>query len=151
MKFPINVSNQKTCPVCKKPGPGTKLPGTPRPEVVSLSFVAMPVGGWTVDSYLTVGWDAGVAKHPLSRYSLGDAFTALKFVGKYNGSSQLHAEFCSTRCLRRFLMAAVDELEDRIKKATPEVKRAKTKRISTELGQRAEASGDALAPRGRDQ
>jgi hypothetical protein len=127
MKFPINVSKQKTCPVCKKPGPGTRLPGTPRPEVVSLSFVAMPVGGWSVDSYLTVGWDAGVAKHPQSLYSLGAAFHALKFIGKYNGSSQLHVEFCSTRCLRQFLMAAVDELEVQIKKVMPEVKRAKKK------------------------
>src|SRR5262245_22201308 len=127
MKFPINVSKQKTCPICKKPGPGTRLPATPRPEVVSLSFLAMPVTGGTIDAYLTLGWDAGESKHPLSRYSLGAAFNALKFIGKYNGDSQLHVEFCSTRCLRRFLMTAVDELEARMKKVMPEVKRAKKK------------------------
>ena len=29
MKFPVNVTHQKRCPVCKKPGPGTDPPDTP--------------------------------------------------------------------------------------------------------------------------
>src|SRR5262245_20244703 len=114
MKFPINVSKQKHCPVCKKAGPGTRSPVTPRPEVVSLSFLAMPVAGWTVDGLMGFGWDSGVSKHPQSRSSLGAAFNVAKYVGKYNGFSQLNVEFCSTRCMRKFLMEAMDELERRI-------------------------------------
>jgi len=125
MKFPINVSKQKRCPVCKKAGPGTRSPITPRPEVVSLSFLAMPVAHTTVDGLLTFGWDSGVSKHPLSRSSLGASFFAAKYVGKYNGFSQLNVEFCSTRCMRTFLMAAMDELERRIDKIKPDVRRAK--------------------------
>src|SRR5262245_18383849 len=116
MKFPVNVSNQKRCPVCKKAGPGTNLPGTPRPAVATLSFLAMPVSGTSIDALMTLGWDSGESKHKLSRYSLGATYDAAYYIGKYNGDSQLHIEFCSTRCMRKFLMEAVDELEARIEK-----------------------------------
>src|SRR5262245_53564041 len=122
MKFPINVSKQKTCPVCKKAGPGTNSPVTPRPEVATLSFLAMPVTQSSIDSFFTFAWDSGVCKHPLSRTSLGAAFDAAKYVGKYDGSSQLHVEFCSTRCMRKFLMEAMNELERQINKVMPEVR-----------------------------
>ena len=76
-------------------------------------------------SQLILGWDAGVAKHPLSRRSLGSAFTVAKKDGRNADASELDIEFCSTRCLRKFLMEAVDELDRRIVTVKPEVKRAK--------------------------
>lgn len=114
MRFPLNVSKQKKCPVCKSHGPGTRSPVTPRPEVTSISFLSMPVGTKKLDSLLTIGWDSGLEKHRLSRTSIGDSFTAVKFSGDYNGHSQLDVEFCSTDCMRKFFNAIVDELERRI-------------------------------------
>lgn len=121
MRFPLNVSNQQQCPICKCKGPGTHSPVTPRPEVTSISFLSMPVGARNLDSLLTVGWDSGLTKHHLSRTSIGDSFTAVKYSGEYNGHSQLSVEFCSTECMRRFFNAIVDEIERRIKGKTDEL------------------------------
>ena len=72
MRFPVNVTSQKRCPVCKKAGPGTNPPATPRPETASLSFVVLSfVHGRSypvfLGSALILGWDSGVAKSPRSR------------------------------------------------------------------------------------
>jgi hypothetical protein len=130
MRFPINVANQKRCPVCKATGPGTKSPVTPRPEVASLSFVAMSfVHGRSYPVYLgsllTLSWDSGVSKHPKSRASLGSTLTVAKKNGRNADASTINIQFCSTRCMRKFLMEAVDELDRRIEAVKPEVKRAK--------------------------
>lgn len=127
MRFPINVGKQKRCPACKKPGPGTKLPVTPRPEVVSLSFVVMSyVHGRSypvyLGSHLLLGWDSGVAKHPQSRASLGSARTVAKNVGKNADASLMEIQFCSTRCMRRFLKEAIDELDRRIATVKPKMR-----------------------------
>jgi hypothetical protein len=74
----------------------------------------MPVSTRKLDSLLTIGWDSGLEKHKLSRASIGDSFTAVKYSGEYNGHSQLDVEFCSTDCMRKFFNAIVDELERRI-------------------------------------
>jgi len=129
MRFPINVTKQKRCPVCKKPGPGTKSPVTPRPEVASLSFTVMShVHGRSypvfLGSHLMLGWDSGLSKHPQSRASLGAAFFVAKKDGKKPDVGQMEIQFCSVRCLRRFLKEAVDELERRIAEVKPVVKDA---------------------------
>ena len=127
MRFPINTSKQNRCPVCKKPGPGTKPAVTPRPEVVSLSFSVMSfVHGRSypvfLGSHWMLGWDSGLLKHPRSRASLG----AHLFVAKKDGGTpdvgEMDVQFCSTRCMRRFLNAAVDELDRRIAKVRPAVR-----------------------------
>ncbi|MBS0206717.1 MAG: hypothetical protein JSS49_27890 [Planctomycetes bacterium] len=82
--------------------------------MTSLSFLSMPVGTKKLDSLLTIGWDSGLVKHKLSRTSIGDSFTAVKYSGEYNGRSQLDVEFCSTECMRKFFNAIVDELERRM-------------------------------------
>jgi hypothetical protein len=43
MRFPVNVTRQTRCPVCKKAGPGTNPPATPRPETATLSFTVHSV------------------------------------------------------------------------------------------------------------
>jgi len=130
MRFPVNVTSQKRCPVCKKAGPGTNPPATPRPEVASLLFsVQSFVHGRSYPVYLgsdlILGWDSGVSKSARSRASLGAAFTALKKDARNPGAGQLEIQFCSTRCMRKFLEAAMDELERRIAAIEPEVREAK--------------------------
>ena len=126
MRFPINVLKQNRCPICKKLGPGTKSPVTPRPEVVSLSFNVMSfVHGRSypvfLGSHLMLGWDSGVCKHPQSRSSLGATFFVAKKDGRTPDVGEMEIQFCSVACMRQFLMDAVDELERRIEKVTPEV------------------------------
>lgn len=133
MKFPINISNQKRCPVCKKLGPGTKSAVTPRPEAASLSFRVMSfVQGRSypvfLGSLLQVGWDSGVSRHPQSRTSIGASFLVAKKGGRTPDVGTMEVEFCSTRCMRKFLKAAVDELDRRIVIAKREVRLAKKHR-----------------------
>jgi hypothetical protein len=130
MRFPVNVTSQKRCPVCKKAGPGTNPPDTPRPENASLSFVVQCfVHGRSypvfLGSNLILGWDSGVARSPRSRSSLGAAFTAAKKEARDAGAGCLEIQFCSTRCLRQFLMDAVDELERRVVIVEPEIRAAR--------------------------
>lgn len=131
MRFPVNVTDQKRCPVCKTAGPGTHPPTTPRPETATLTFGPLfdgrGLGGAVclgVD--VSLGWDSGVSASPRSRASLGAHLFAAKREGDdpdYRGG--LSIEFCSTRCLRRFLTAAVDELERRAAAVGPRVKSAR--------------------------
>jgi hypothetical protein len=129
MRFPVDVTSQKRCPVCKKPGPGTKPPATPRPETATLWFVVQSfVHGRSYPVFLggdlILGWDSGVSKSPRSGSSLGASFSAAKKTARDAAAGQLEVQFYSTRCLRRFLMAAVDELERRVEVIEPEVRTA---------------------------
>jgi hypothetical protein len=73
---------------------------------------------------LILGWDSGIAKSPRSRASLGAAFTAAKKDARDAGAGRLEIQFCSTRCLRQFLMDAVDELEHWVAVVDPDVRAA---------------------------
>ena len=135
MRFPLNTNKQVRCPVCKKPGPGTKSPVTPRPESVALGFTVLSfVHGRShpvfLGSMLTLGWDSGISKHPQSRSSIGAAFTVARKNGRKPDVGQIELHFCSTRCLRRFLKDAVDELERRIATEKPAMRKAKKSRRS---------------------
>lgn len=130
MKFPVNVSAQKKCPICGKKGPGTCSPVTPRPEVATITFTVMSqVHGRSypvfLGSHLMFGWDSGISKNPRSRASLGAAFTAAKKDGRDARVGQIQIEFCSVPCMRRYLNEAVDELESRINKVKPSVRAVK--------------------------
>lgn len=133
MRFPTDVTNQKRCPVCKKVGPGAHPPATPRPETASLSFLVTSESrgkGRVVclGSDLMLGWDSGVCKSPRSRASLGASLFVARREGEEPGwGDGLQVEFCSTACLRRFLNAAVDELERRVATVEPEVRVARAK------------------------
>jgi hypothetical protein len=127
MRFPVNVTSQKRCPVCKKAGPGTNPPVVPRQETAALLFVVQSfVHGRSypvfLGSDLILGWDSGVAKSPRSRASLGAAFTAARKEARDANAGRLEIQFCSIRCLRQFLMDAVDELERRVAAVEPEVR-----------------------------
>jgi hypothetical protein len=132
MRFPINVSTQARCPVCKKSGPGTNSPVTPRPEVASIWFQVMSfVHGRSYPvyfgSHLMLGWDSGIDKHPRSRTSLGASFFVAKKDGRNPNVGEMEIQFCSTRCMRRFFKEAIDELDRRIDAVEPELKAAKKK------------------------
>jgi hypothetical protein len=132
MRFPVNVTSQKRCPVCKKPGPGTRPPATPRPEAASLSvYVGYEHRGRGnvvfVDCDLWLGWDSGVSKGRRSRSSLGAALRAVRREGEDPDGVGLSLVFCSIPCLRQFLTAAVDELERRAAAIEPEVRAARAK------------------------
>jgi hypothetical protein len=133
MRFPVNITNQKRCPVCKKLGPGTHPPDTPRPETVSLSIsVSHRVrGGCAVEfvaSDLWLGWDSGVSRRPRSLYSLGAVVRAARREGQdRDRGSGFSMEFCSISCLRQFLADAVDELERKVAAVAPEVRAARAK------------------------
>jgi hypothetical protein len=130
MRFPVNVTRQTRCPVCKKAGPGTNPPATPRPENATLSFVVQSfVHGRSYPVFLggelILGWDAGVSKSPQSRASLGASVSIAKKEARDVGAGELEVQFCSTACLRQFLMAAVDELERRGTAVEPQVEAAR--------------------------
>jgi hypothetical protein len=130
MRLPVNVTSQKKCPVCKKPGPGTKPPATPRPETASLWFVVYSfVHGRSYPVFLggdlILGWDSGVSRSPRSGDSLGAAFFAARKTSRDQKAGELEIQFCSTHRLRQFLMAAVDELDRQVKKIEPEVRKAR--------------------------
>jgi hypothetical protein len=77
-------------------------------------------------SHLMLGWDSGVAKSPRSRSSPGASFRAARREGEDpEGIGHLEIQFCSTRCLRQFLMDAVDELERRVAAVESEVRAAR--------------------------
>lgn len=129
MRFPINVTNQKRCPICKKPGANRAT--TPRPETVSLSFSVMSfVHGRSypvyLGSHLVLGWDSGIDKSAQSRASLGAAFFAAKKKGRDAKVGELEIRFCSTRCLRKFFEEIVDELERRVAAVEPAVRAARS-------------------------
>jgi hypothetical protein len=46
--------------------------------------------------------------------------------GRRPDVGQMEIQFCSVRCMRRFLKAALDELERRIAEVKPAVKEAKS-------------------------
>lgn len=72
-----------------------------------------------------LSWDSGIAKHPQTRASLGAAFVVAKKDGKRPDVGVMEVQFCSTRCMRRFLKEAVDELDRRIAAVKPEVRATK--------------------------
>jgi hypothetical protein len=128
MRFPIQVSRQKKCPVCKRPGTRRRL--TPRPEAAEIAFVVYShVHGRSYPVFLgaqvMLGWDSGVAKHPRARASLGASFVVATRRGKDQDVGEMSIQFCSTRCLRRFFKEAIDELDRRIAAVKPEVRAAR--------------------------
>lgn len=129
MRFPIDVTRQKRCPVCKAAGPGTDPPGTTRPETASLSFaVYATTGGPTpvvLGGDLFLGWDAGVSNHPKSLTSLGAVVRAFRTEAPMPNEGLLKVMFCSIACLRQFLLEAVDELERRAEAVGPKVRAAR--------------------------
>ena len=130
MRFPVNVTRQTRCPVCKKAGPGINPPATPRPETATLSFYVQSfVHGRSYPVFLggdlSLGWDSGISKGPQSRVSLGASVFVAKKEARDGGAGLLEVQFCSTTCLRRFLMAAVDELERRAAAIEPQVEAAR--------------------------
>jgi hypothetical protein len=131
MRFPVNAMRQKRCPVCQAAGPGTNPPATPRPETASLSFAvwhraakgqSRPV---VLGGDLSLGWDAGVCKHRLSRASLGASVSVAKLQAPRPNEGFVQLQFCSIACLRQFLLAAVDELERRAEAVGPDVQAAR--------------------------
>jgi hypothetical protein len=132
MRFPIDVTKQARCPVCKKAGPGTNSPVTPRPETVSLSFTVLStVIGQSrpvfLGSTLMLGWDSGVTDSPKQRVSKGASFNVAMKNGKHADVGTMDVHFCSTKCLRSFLDDAVTELERRMRAVEKTSKKAKTK------------------------
>jgi hypothetical protein len=74
---------------------------------------------------LSLGWDSGVSKSSQSRASLGASVFVAKKEARDAGAGRLEVQFCSTACLRQFLMAAVDELEQRSAAVEPQVEAAR--------------------------
>src|SRR5688500_5511201 len=126
MRFPVNATNQKRCPVCKAPGPGTNPPSTPRPETTSLSFAvwhqsAKPSPSPVVlGGDLSLGWDSGVCKSSRSTTSLGAVVSVAQLQAPRPGEGLIGLQFCSIACLRQFLLEAVDELERRATAVGPQ-------------------------------
>lgn len=131
MRFPVNATRQKRCPVCKAAGPGTRPPADPRPETASLSFAIWHKSGKQQDGPvvlggdLHLGWDAGVSKHPQSRTTLGAVVRVATLQAPRPNDGAIDLQFCSIACLRQFLMSAVDELERRAESVAPQVQAAR--------------------------
>src|SRR5262249_49857977 len=112
-------------------GPGTNPPATPRPETASLSFAVWhraakgQSGPVVLGGDLSLGWDAGVCKHPKSRTSLGAEVGVAQLQAPRPGGGVIPMTFCSNACLRQVLLAAVDELERRAEAVGPEVQAAR--------------------------
>jgi hypothetical protein len=138
MRFPVNFTRQKRCPICKAAGPGTRPPATPRPETATLSFAVYhqrakrQAGPVVFGGDLFLGWDAGVGKHPRSGTSLGAAVRVARTKAPTAGGG-LQMYFCSISCLRQFLLAAMDELERRATAVEPQVQAAR-ERASAQSG-----------------
>ena len=137
MRFPVDATPQKRCPVCKAVGPGTNLPTTPRAETASLTFAVWHRAAKTqsgpvlLGGEMCLGWDAGVCKHPQSRASLGASVRAAQLQAPRPGEGLIQLQFCSIACLRKFLMDAVNDLEQRAAAVALEVKAAR-KRVNAE-------------------
>ena len=133
MRFPVDATRQRRCPVCKAAGPGTRRPATPRPESAGLSFAvwhtagAGQAGPVVLGGDLSLGWDAGVSRHPQSRAALGAVVRVAKLQAPQPGEGSIDLEFCSIACLRQFLLAAVDELERRAAAVGPQVQAARAR------------------------
>ena len=143
MRFPVDATRQKRCPVCKAAGPGTHPPAEPRPETASLSFAVWHQAGAgpvVLGGDLYLGWDAGVSTHPRSRTTLGAVVRAATLQAPRPGDGAIGLQFCSIACLRQFLTAAVDELERRAGAVAPRAQAARA---------RAEAEPGAAADAGR--
>jgi hypothetical protein len=139
MRFPVNVTRQKRCPVCKVAGPGTNPPATPRPETASLAFVVWhrnakgQSGPVVLGGELSLGWDSGVCKHRQSRATLGAVVSVAQLQAPRPGDGFLQLQFCSVACLRKFVVTAVDELERRVGSVGLRVQAAR-KRAEAEPG-----------------
>lgn len=153
MRFPVDVTNQKRCPVCKKPGPGTRPPAAPRPETSSLSFAVWhrsakaQAGLVVLGGDLCLGWDAGVCEHPRNRTTVGAVVRVAQLEAPMAGEGFLQIQFCSIACLRQFLLAAVDELERKAEAVGPQLQAAR-ERAEAEAEQGAAPDrGGMKAPR----
>jgi hypothetical protein len=151
MRFPVNATRQKRCPVCKAAGPGTNPPDTPRPETASLSFAVWhrsakgQAGPVVLGADLSLGWDAGVCKHPQSRTSLGAVVCVAQLEAPMAGEGLLQMQFCSIACLRQFLLTAVDELERRVAAVEPQVQAARERvEAEAELGATPDRGGTSV-------
>jgi hypothetical protein len=138
IRFPVNATRQKRCPVCKIAGPGRRPPADPRPETAGLSFAVWhkagkgQTGPVVLGGDLYLGWDAGVSKHPRSRTTLGAVVRLATLQAPRPNEGAIDLEFCSIACLRQFLLTAVDELERRAEAIGPQVQAARA-RIKAEL------------------
>jgi hypothetical protein len=148
MRFPVNATRQKRCPVCKAAGPGTNPPATPRRETVSLSFAVWhrsakgQAGPVVLGGDLYLGWDAGVCKHPQSRSSLGAVVRVAQFEAPRPNEGALDVQFCSLACLRQFLLTAVEELERRVTAVQPQVQATRERvEAAAEPGSAPDAGG----------
>lgn len=145
MRFPVNATRQKRCPICKTAGPGTNPPADPRPETASLSFAVWhragkgQAGPVVLGGDLYLGWDAGVSQHPRSRTTLGAVVRVATLQAPRPNEGAIDLQFCSIACLRQFLLTAVDELERRAEAVAPQVQPAR---------ERAEAEQNATPARG---
>ena len=133
MRFPVNATRQKRCPVCKLAGPGTNPPADLRPESASLSFAVWHKEGkgedgpYVLGLDLYLGWDAGVCSSPRSRTTLGAVVRAATLQSQRAGDGAMQVRFCSIACLRQFLLSAADELERRAEAVGPEVQAARAR------------------------
>ena len=147
MRFPVNATRQKRCPVCKAAGPGTDPPADPRPETAGLSFAVWhrsakgQAGPVVLGGDLYLDWDAGVCKHPRSRTTLGAVVRAARLEAPRAGEGALKVRFCSIACLRQFLLAAVDELERRAAAVRPQVRAARKRAKQAEPSAAADRRG----------
>jgi hypothetical protein len=156
MRFPVNATRQKRCPVCKAAGPGTRPPATPRPETASLSFAVWhryargQAGPVVLGGDLFLGWDAGVCHHPQSRTSLGAAVRVAQLQAPMADEGLVQLQFCSIACLRQFLLMAVDELERRAAAVEPQVEAARERvRAQDEAGAVPPRGGTSATPNSR--
>jgi hypothetical protein len=129
MRFPIKVTRQKRCPICKSPVPDLDDDSSevPASGIASLCFQVMSyIHGRSypvyLGSHMTLGWDTGVVRHPQSRTSLGASLSVAEKDEKTADAGNMQIQFCSTRCMRHFFKQAIDELERRIAVVKPEVK-----------------------------
>lgn len=131
MRFPVNATRQKRCPICKVAGPRTRPPSDPRPETASLSFAVWHTAGTgqagpgVLGGDLYLGWDAGVSKHRRSRTTMGAVVRVATLQAPRPNDGAIDLLFCSIACLRQFLTAAVDELERRAGEVAPKVRAAR--------------------------
>lgn len=131
MRFPVNATRQKRCPVCRTLGPGTNSPVTPRPETASLSLSVLhqaarkQPGSVFLGGHLFLGWDSGLSKHRSSRTTLGASVRVAQLQARSVNDGLLQLQFCSIACLRQFLLMALDELERRAQSLGPQVQTAR--------------------------